>query len=83
MKNSNPLYPNWYLPGEKTEHYFEKIVAFWPYTDEANEWSDMKIMLENYRSVFGTADNYEHLAEIAIREGKELKDAMLDLSAPE
>ena len=79
----NPLYPNWSIPNKDSRHHFEKIVAFWPYTEEAYEWMDMKAMLDNYRSVFGVPDDYESLSKIASDAGKKLEEALINLEAPD
>ena len=78
----NDLYPHWWVPQtDKNEVNFERLLAFWPFTYERKSWDEMIKMLNTYRSIMGTIESHQKIAELAKEMGLDVKEIILDLSA--
>lgn len=71
--SDDQLYPNFHLLDDNVNH-FERMMPYWPCTEESKAANILRNMLTSYRRSMGTSQNQRH--------GENL-DEMLDLSAPD
>ena len=63
----NDLCPNFHLP-EDDKNYFERLLPFWNYTNEAKEWHILENKTKSYRLSLGTYEDNRKQIDLSASE---------------